>query len=107
MSNYRNAPKLKFQGAKKLDNQHYQLPQDVMDIVFQKLGNSSAQLRLMVVLIGTREDFAVSEKWICERCNLKQPSYVEARKKLVERGWLTHEKGSITVNFDAIRAEAK
>ena len=77
-----------------------------MDIIFAELGNSSAQLRIMIVLIGTKPDFGVSEKWICDRTGLLPSSYKSARKQLVKRGWLTHEDGKIIVNFKNIYASS-
>ena len=41
MANYQQAPVLRFNGAKH-GGQFYQLPQELMDIVFNELGNSSA-----------------------------------------------------------------
>ena len=60
----------------------------------------------MMVLLGTKEGFNISDKWICERTGLQHPSYITARKALVKRGWLTHEAAKgITVNIKAIYAE--
>lgn len=74
-----------------------------MDKIFKKLGNSSAQLRIMIVLIGTKPGFAISEQWILDRTNLSQPSYIKARQALIDIGWITLEKGkSIKVNFSTI-----
>lgn len=74
-----------------------------MDKIFKKLGNSSAQLRIMIVLIGTKPGFAISEQWILDRTNLSQPSYIKARQALIDIGWITLEKGkSIKVNFSVI-----
>lgn len=105
MANYNQAPELSFQGQK--DNgQFYKIPQELADIIFTKLGNSSAQLRIMLVLIGTKEGFNISDKWICERTGLLHPSYVNARKALVKRGWLIHKPAEgITVNLSAIYEE--
>lgn len=104
MANYNQAPTLQFNGAKEVDNNFYKLPQELADIVFKELGNASAQLRIMIVLIGTKPGFQISDKWICDRTGLLHPSYVNARKALVAKGWLTHDPAKgITVNFDAIR----
>lgn len=75
-----------------------------MDIIFNELGNKSAQLRIMIVLLGTKPDsFSVSDKWICERTGLLHPSYIKARKELVNKGWLTLKPGAeLIVNIDAI-----
>lgn len=77
-----------------------------MDIVFFSLANASAQLRVMIVLLGTKPGFAISEEWILDRTGLKERSYLEARKALVNRGWITHTPyKKIVVNIDAIYAE--
>lgn len=100
------APILVFNGAKTQDNQktnqEYRIPQHLADIVFNELGNASAQLRLMIVLIGTKEGFGVSEDWILQRTGLLHSSYINARKALVERGWLTCGNGKIIIEFDRI-----
>ena len=60
----------------------------------------------MLVLIGTKEGFNISDKWICERTGLLHPSYINARKALVKKGWITHEAAKgITVNLSAIYAQ--
>lgn len=103
------APVLEHNGEKKkagTNEQFYLLPQGLMDIVFSSLGNASAQLRVMIVLLGTKPGFAVSEEWILDRTGLKERSYIEARKALVNRGWITHTAfKNIVVNIDAIYAE--
>lgn len=104
MANYNQAPTLQFNGAKEVDNNFYKIPQELADIIFKELGNSSAQLRIMMVLVGTKPGFQISDKWICDRTGLLHPSYINARKALVAKGWLTHDAAKgITVNFDAIR----
>lgn len=105
MANFKQAPELKFSG-KKPEGQYYTIPQNLADIIFNKLGNSSAQLRIMMVLIGTKEGFKISEKWILDRTGLLHASYIKARQELVKRGWLSHsEAEGITVNFNAILDE--
>ena len=42
MANYQQAPTLKFNGVKSLGNNFYGIPQDLADIIFRELGNSSA-----------------------------------------------------------------
>ena len=105
MPNYNQAPELKHNGVKKQkDTQFYQIPQDLADIIFNELGNSSAQLRIMMVLIGTKEGFKVSEQWMLDRTGLQHASYINARRALVNRGWLSLDAASsITVNYDVIR----
>ena len=102
MPNYNQAPELKFNGDKQLPNekQTYQIPQGLGDIIFNELGNSSAQLRIMLVLIGTKPGFKISEAWILDRTGLQHASYIKARKALIDRGWISLDSTkTITVNF--------
>ena len=104
------APTLEHNGVKSRveKEQYYQIPQALADAVFSVLGNSSAQLRIMLVLIGTKPGFNISQKWILQRTGLKERSYIEARKALVARGWLKHlECDSIIVNLDKIYADGE
>ena len=103
MANLQQAPILQFDIEKpEGSNNFYKLPQQLMDAVFAGLGNSSAQLRIMIVLIGTKPGFGVSEEWILQRTSLLHSSYITARKALVDKGWITLEKGIIRVNFKTI-----
>lgn len=108
MDSLLKAPILIHNGNKKVGVQYYALSQQLMDIIFNELGNASAQLRVMIVLIGTKPNFGVSQQWILERTGLGERSYIRARDELIKRGWLTHIPCcSITVNFDAILRCAK
>ena len=54
------APSLHFNGNKNQDNptgQIYMIPQRLADIIFSVLGDASAQIRIMMVLCGTKEEF--------------------------------------------------
>lgn len=103
MANYNQAPELKFEGKKNLDGNYYALPQDIMDIVFNELGNSSAQLRFMTVLIGTKPGFKISEKWLSDRTGVKGKSLSNARTELIKKGWIEWEQGQYyKVMFDNI-----
>lgn len=102
-----SAPILEYNGEKnKADNvQFYQLPQKLMDIIFSTLGNSSAQLRIMIVLIGTKPGFGISEKWILDRTGLTERSYERARDSLEQLGWIKHIPAKkIIVDYNAIYA---
>ena len=103
------APSLKYNGEKIQNNpkkQTYQIPQRLCDIIFNTLGDSSAQLRIMLVLVSTKEGFFISNKWICDRTGLQQPSYNRALKELEKRGWITHfPYQTIKVNFNKIYAD--
>lgn len=107
MANLRQAPKLYHTGKKHQGN-FYQLPQDLMDIVFNKIdGKCGNQIKLMCVLLGTQGNgtFGVSEKWICERTGMVQQTYNKARKALIDRGWLKQEDGKLFVLISFIYAE--
>ena len=106
-----SAPVLWHVGSKEQKNdcnQSYIIPQSLGDIIFNELGNSSAQLRIMIVLCGTKPGFRISEQWICNRTGLTRQSYERARTALIERGWLSHEQHQrISVNFAAIYKNAR
>lgn len=105
MANSNQAPKLHHSGEKMVSNQFYQIPQDIADIVFNELGNASAQLRVMLVLIGTKEGYGVSEQWILDRTGINHSSYMTVRKALINRGWITLKPSeAIIVNYDNIRS---
>lgn len=104
-NSYDHAPILKFNGTKERvkNEQFYKIPQSLADCIFNTLRDSSAQIRIMMVLVGTKEGFGVSEKWIRDRTGISHESYNRARKELVKRNWLSHVKEtSITVNYDEI-----
>ena len=62
----------------------------------------------MLVLIGTKPGFGISEEWIIERAGITERAYIDARKALVARGWIQHKDcETITVDFAAIYAAAK
>ena len=107
MENFKQAPKL-YHTGKKHNTIFYQLPQDLMDIVFTKLdGKCGNQIKLMCVLLGTQGNgsFGVSEKWICDRTGMVQQTYNKARKALIDKGWLKLEDGKLFVLISSIYAE--
>ena len=106
MPNYKQAPKLYHNKSNYNSKNYYNLPQELMDYVFQQLdGKCGNQIKLMTVLLGTLGDgsFGVSEKWICERTGMVQQTYNTARKALVERGWIYLEDGKLFVLPTIIR----
>lgn len=110
MANYNQAPKLHHSIDKSdliaaCDNNFYAIPQLLGDIINHKLGNSSAQMCIMNVLIGTKEGFGLSEQWMLDRTGLTHSRYIEARNSLKKRGWLVHKDGHITVDYAAVLAE--
>ena len=105
------APSLHFNGAKDQDNkttQIYMIPQRLADIIFNLLGRAPAQIKIMMVLCGTKEEFFISNKWMTKRTGLSQQSYSEALRKLVKRGWVSHRNyQTIRVNFDKIYEDGR
>ena len=84
------------------------IPQRLADIIFNVLGDASAQKRIMMVLCGTKENFFISAKWINGRTGLSQQSYSAALRKLVKRGWVKHINYShIVVNYDKIYEDGR
>ena len=68
----------------------------------------AAQLRIMMVLCGTKEEFFISGKWMTKRTGLSQQSYSTALKKLVKRGSVSHRNyQTIRVNFDKIYEDGR
>ena len=105
MPNYKQAPKLYHDKQKYKNINYYNLPQHLMDCIFQKLdGKCGNQIKLMTVLLGTLGDgsFGVSEKWVCDRTGMIQQTYNTARKALIERGWIYLKDGELYVLPDII-----
>ena len=99
------APELKHNGMKSRgeNKQFYMISQALADCIFNELGNSSAQIRIMIVLAGTGEGFHVSESWMTKRTGLNSKSYEHARNALVARKWLSHTaEKSLIINYDEI-----
>lgn len=105
-NNFRNAPILKYTEQKDSrcgSDNFYLLPQDLMDAVMAGLhGNAMNQLKLMIILLGTREGFSLTEEYMLERMKVDQQAYLRARKALINKGWLKKEKGEIIVDIAAI-----
>ena len=104
--NRNQAPKLAFQGEKFNGDkeQAYIIPQELADIIFndKEFSRSPAPIKLMLTLIGTKVNFGVSEAWVLQRTGMDGSTYNTVRKKLVAKGWLKHENGYITVDYDSI-----
>lgn len=106
MPNYKQAPKLYHNKTSFNDKNYYNLPQGLMDRVFNELdGKCGNQIKLIITLLGTLGDgtFGVSEAWICERTGMVQQTYSTARKALMERGWVYLEDGNLYVLPEIIR----
>lgn len=74
-----------------------------MTTIFNVLGNSSAQIRLMCYLIGTKDGFDLNSKEIQKRTGLNHASYLRARKGLEERGWIETHNGKLIIHYSKIR----
>lgn len=92
--------------GEKMDGIFWQLPQELMTTIFNELGNSSAQIRLMCYLIGTKEGFDLNKNEIQKRTGLKHDSYIRARQALEKRGWIKITENQCVVNYESIRSLA-
>lgn len=105
--NYRRAPRLYSKGQKdrNLKNGRAIRSHDLESKIFCGLnGQCGAQIKLILFLTGNADNgsFAVAEKTVCDRCGFDKSTYQRARKALVEKGWIEHKDGKITVLYDAI-----
>ncbi|MCI6366970.1 MAG: hypothetical protein MR911_10820 [Spirochaetia bacterium] len=83
----------------------YKLPQELMDAVMYGLsGNCLNQLKIMIVLLGTLPGFGISEEFMLQRTGMSKYAYWVARKALIEKGWIRHEKkpNQLIVDLDKI-----
>lgn len=101
---FKSAPRLKHDIDKNTFNTcgaFYMFSQDVMDKIYEKLGTSSAQMRVLQVLIGTKPGFILTNKWLQDRTKLNKPNLYRTLLKLDELHLITRdlEKNLITVNF--------
>ena len=107
MANYKQAPIIKNIGDKfQKDNGMGRAIRNhsLEEAIARGLGERDfAAYKVMMFLTGNAEGFAVAEKTICERCNISERAYKNARKKLAEMGWITHEQGkTIAVDYNKI-----
>lgn len=109
MANYRQAPKLEHSKDKdKVCDKFDQIPVNVANAMFKKLGTKFRLYKIMHVLIGTKPGFAITEKFICERTGIDESNYRKARKELIEMGWITLLPSEmIRVNFEVILDEVE
>ncbi len=62
-------------------------------------------LKIMLFLTGNQGNvgFTIPEDTICTACNISSKSYIDNRKKLIAKGWISHEEAKyIKVNYDKI-----
>lgn len=107
MANYNQAPKILAEGTRfRGDTGKAIRSHDLETAIMNGLGDRDiAMMKVMFFLTGQAQDgqsFGVAEKTICERCNISEQGYKNARKKLVNMGWLKHDKGVITILYDNI-----
>lgn len=106
MPNMNQAPLLKYNGDKMKDNKNWGKAirtHELEAAIMNGLGpKDMAMLKVMLFLTGNADGFAVAEKTICERCNISESGYKNARKKLADMGWITHSNGEIIVNYNTI-----
>lgn len=82
----------------------YHLPQSIMKKLNNKLGNSSAQLRIMIVLIGTKPGFHPSAAWLRDQTGVSRTSCYDSINALIERGFLSRSKDGeqLIINYKKI-----
>lgn len=111
--NIQQAPEIKANGDK-MSSQEISLrwgkairPHELETAFAVCLGDRDfAMYKIMMFLTGNAEGFRVAEKTIIERCNISESGYKNARKKLVEKGWLTLIPGKeIIINYEKIYEE--
>lgn len=105
------APRIEVDGDKfnnhKPGNPGYefsQIPNRLLSFVMRQIpGNCGNRLKLMIFLMGCAEGFEIHEKTILKRTGMAQSAYSEARKWLVEAGFISYKPGTqnpkIKVNY--------
>ena len=112
MESYSQAPMLKHNGKKDQSPHNWGKAirtHDLEAAIFRCLGQKDyAMAKVMLFLTGNGEGFKVAEKTILERCNISESGYKNARKKLIEKGWITHKPSDfIQVNYSKIFTDYK
>ena len=111
--NFQQAPILKHKGVKERNETGWgfaRRPHELEAAFAECLGDKEfAMYKIMMFLSGNAPNkFRVTEKTIMDRCNISETGYKKARKKLVEKGWISHEPSKyIQVNFDKIYSDFK
>lgn len=114
MPNVQQAPILSSRGEKFQNESNKSIMGwKLKEIIYNNLGERDfAMWKIMDFLITNaseqeclskgKEPFRVVEKTICERVKISESGYKTARKKLVDKGWIEHKNGRITVLYDNI-----
>lgn len=93
MGNYNKAPLLFVINPDDTEKYGINIKQlyDLLSTMYQTLdGRQGNLIKLMTTLLTTKGDgsFSVSVKWICDKCGFSKTRYIEARKQLIEMGWI-------------------
>lgn len=65
-----------------------------------------AAYKLMMFLCTNADGFGLATETICKRCGISKPTYIDARKKLIEKGWISfNPRKSIVVHYDKIYSD--
>ena len=113
MPNYEQAPMLLSIGDKILNPECAKAirPHDLETAIMNCLGpRDLVAIKIMFYLTGQSSigNFRVAEKTILDYCNIQHNAYINARKKLVDMGWLRYIPGeTITVDYPKIYADWK
>lgn len=104
--NLKQAPKLIHRGfIKESDDFYCKIPLRIRTAIFTKIsGKNGNAIKLILYLIENQGNgsFRVTEKDVEVKTGMNEKSYRRARQFLIDLGWITHDKGMITVNIDKI-----
>ena len=109
------APRIKNNGEKKLKNSKNGFamrPHDLETIFFNLIPYKNiVQLKVMLYLTGNAEGFRLIKDATLERLNVSSSAYYNARKDLVDKGWISVEEGKdfsyIVINYNKIYEDGK
>ena len=107
MPNFNQAPKIKNNGIKDRRGEtltgYTQRSLLLEEKIAQGIdGKHFVAYKVMMFLTGNAEGFSVAQETIMERMNITKSAYYDARKYLVEKGWISITDTEIIVNYDAI-----
>ena len=106
MPNHNQAPILTYRGDKMMSNNiagFAQRSHDLEKAIMTGLGSQeTAQLKIMFALTGNAEGFACAESTILDRTGLAHATYINNRRKLIEKGWIELKDKKLYVNIDKI-----
>ena len=111
MPNYEQAPMLLSIGDKILNPECAKAirPHELETAIMNCLSvRDFAAVKIMFYLTGQSSigNFRVAEKTILDYCNIQHNAYINARKKLVDMGWLRYMPGeTIIIDYPKIYAD--